>query len=176
MHHNIVQLVNINAFGGFLQTRSRILGELPAILSDVIFGIPPPQVNTGVRPPNIAAPPCCESLPAQHARLPFSSVHDSQQPTARVLQAGDLCFNIQMSQRKTAPKKRYAVALRRLCCGRSFDGARPAFSGFPASPQHCSRQPATSISLTRDLVTGNCLNLSASIVSFALVFTSYRVE
>jgi hypothetical protein len=64
-------------------------------------------------------------------------------------------------------KKRYAVALRELCCGRRFDGARPAFSGFPASPQHRSRQPATSISLTRDLVTGNCLNLWASIQSLS---------
>jgi hypothetical protein len=64
----------------------------------------PTQVNTKVRPSNKAAPPCCESLPTQHARLPSSCVHDYQQPTARVRQAGDLCFNTEMSQRKTAPK------------------------------------------------------------------------
>jgi len=167
-------LLTLTLLAVFFRPPSRILGELPSILSD--HHLPhPPQVNAEERPSNIAAPPRCESLPTQHARSPSSSVHDYQQLTARVRQASELCFNTLMSQRKTAPKKPYAVALRRLFCGRSFDGARPAFSGFPASPQHCSRQPATSISLTRDLVKLSKL-ISKHSVSFALVFSSYRVK
>jgi len=123
---------------------------------------PPPKINTELRPSNIAAPPRCESLPTQHAQLPSSSVHDYQQPRVRVRQAGDLCFNTQMSQCKTAPKNATLSPFVGCAVGAALIGARPVFSGFPVSPHHCSRQPATSISLTRDLVIGNCLNLSAN--------------
>ena len=67
-----------------------------------------------------------------------------------------------MSQRKTAPKNATLSPFVGCAVCAALIGARPVFSGFPLTPQHCSRQPATSISLTRDLVTGNCLNLSTS--------------
>ena len=101
----------ITSFNLLILTFSVVFFRLPAVFwanyhlpSQTSSSASPAQVNTEVRPSNIAAPPCCESLPTQGARLPSSSVHDYQQPTARVRQAGDLCFNIQMSQDKTAPK------------------------------------------------------------------------